>query len=103
MGWGGETALAAFKPLLSPPKVDVEQEPDDLDLTGLGLDPAVEEEIQKRPRAKCRANRDHFKVALETSNKNFSSMYHRFARCVNFTSDSAVSYTHLTLPTICSV
>ena len=88
VGWGGETVPAAFPPLLSPPKLNVGEEPDELDLSDLNLDPAVAEEIQKRSYAKCVANRDHFKKTLETANKNFTSMYGKFARTVNFSSDS---------------
>ena len=88
VGWGGETVPAAFRPLLSPPKLKVDEESDKLDLSDLGLDPAVADEIQRRSYAKCVANRDHFKKALEASNKNFTSLYGKFAKTVNFSSDS---------------
>ena len=38
-GWGQEAVSAVFKPLQSPPQVDIQTEPDELELRDLGLDP----------------------------------------------------------------
>ena len=78
-----------FYPLQSPPKITVEEEPDDLDLSEFGLDPEVAAKIQEKSLAKTRTNRAHFKQALAISNGHFADLYGYFARFTNCTSDSA--------------
>ena len=53
-GWGGETVSAVFYPLQSLPKIAVEEEPDDLDLSEFDLDPEVKAKIQEKPRLRMR-------------------------------------------------
>ena len=64
------------------------EESDEIDLSDLNLDPQQAEEIQKRVYAKCVANRDHFKKAMDRSNECFSAIYKRFSKTTNFASDS---------------
>ena len=55
-GWGQETVSAVFRPLLSPPQIDLETELDELELDDLGLDPDTVRVIQKRAKAKLDLN-----------------------------------------------
>ena len=77
-----------FRPLQSPTQIEVEEEPVELDLLDLELDPATVETIQERVRAKARANRAHTKKALAYSNGLFTKTYGQLTRTANVTSDS---------------
>ena len=59
-GWGEENVLAMFRPLLSSPKVVLEQEEDELDLSGIeNLSQEVIDHIQMKASEKAALNREH--------------------------------------------
>ena len=58
-GWGQETVSAVFRPLLSLPQIDIETEPDELELNDLGLYPNMVRVIQERAKAKLDKNKEH--------------------------------------------
>ena len=51
-GWGEEAVSAVFKPLQSPPQIDIKTEDDELKLDDLYLDPDTLLTIQERAKAK---------------------------------------------------
>ena len=77
-----------FRPLQSPPQIEVCEELAELDLSDLELNLATRETIQERAKAKARANKAHFKKALAYLNGLFTKAYGQLARTANFTSDS---------------
>ena len=89
-GWGEDDVPAIFRPLLSSPKVSLEQEADDeLDLSDIeGLDQQVVAWIQQKARDKAVWNRKHAYQALNTYDGLFRQMYCALANFANCTSDS---------------
>ena len=71
--WGEDDVPAIFRPLLSSPKVTLDQEADDeLDLSDIeGLDQQVVALIQQKARDKAVQNRKHARQALNTYNGLF--------------------------------
>ena len=57
--WGEEAVPALFKPLQSPPQIDVQIENDELQPDGLDLDPDTVKIIQERAKAKLDASKEH--------------------------------------------
>ena len=55
-GWGEEAVSAVFKPLQSPPQIDIPTEDDELQLNDLELDPDTVLKIQERAKAKLDKN-----------------------------------------------
>ena len=69
-GWGEEDVPAIFRPLLSPPKVPLEREEDELDLPDNdGLPQAVIDHIQEKAREKAALNREHAYRVINTGKK----------------------------------
>ena len=58
-GWGEEAVSAVFKPLQSPPQIDIPTEDDELQLDDLELDPDTVLKIQERAKAKLDKNMEH--------------------------------------------
>ncbi len=82
-GWGEEDVPAIFRPLLTSPKVPLEQEQDELDLSDIdGLDP------QMKDREKAALNRGHAEKAIRGRNGLFCNMYWSLADFANSTSDA---------------
>ena len=77
-----------FRPLQSPPQVEIDAEPDELELSDLDLDPAMVETIQERAKAKLDKNKQHAKRALAYSNGLFMKVYDSLTKTANVTSDS---------------
>ena len=87
-GWGEENVLAMFRPLLSSPEVVLEQEEDELDLSGIeGLSQEVIEHIQQKAREKAALNRKHAYRAINTGDGLFHYMFHTLADITNNTSN----------------
>ena len=86
--WGQETVSVVFRPLQSPPQVEIAAEVDKLELLDLELDPAMVETIQERVRAKLKTNKVHAKKAVAYSNGLFMKTYDSLAKTANVTSDS---------------
>ena len=84
-GWGEDDVPAIFRPLLSSPKVSLEQEADDeLDLSDIkGLDQQVVARIQQKARDKAVQNRQHAYKALNTCDGLYRQMYHALANFAN--------------------
>ena len=56
-----------FKPLQSPPQVNIQAEPDELELDDLDFDPITVLAIQERTKAKLDKNKEHAHRALAYS------------------------------------
>ena len=88
-GLGEENVPAMFRPLLSSPEVVLEQEEDELDLSGIeGLSQEVIDHILIKVREKAALNRDHAHRAFSTGDGLFRHMYCALSYFTNNTSNS---------------
>ena len=95
-GWGEADVPAIFRPLLSSPKVQLDQEIDELDLSNIeGLDQQVVAQIQQKAKDKAVLNRKHAFKALNTYDGLFCQMYCALANFANGTSDSVQIFLRL--------
>ena len=70
--WRQEAVSAVFKPLQSPPQVNIQAEPDELELDDLDLDPIMVMVIQERAKTKLDKNKQHARKALAYSQGVFT-------------------------------
>ena len=73
--WGEEAVSAVFKPLQSPPQIDIQTEDDELQLNDLDLDPDIMKVIQERAKEKLDKNKEYASKTLVFSTGLFIKMY----------------------------
>ena len=95
-GWGEDDVPAIFRPLLISPKVTLEQEDEDLDLSDIdNLPPEVNDLIQMKARERAALNRGHAEKAIRARNGLFCNMYPSLADFTNSTSNAIQIFLHL--------
>ena len=85
-----------FMPLLIHPKVLLEQEEEDLDLSGIdSLTPEVIAIIQGKAKDRAALNREHAEKAIKATNGLFINMYWSLADFCNYTSNAISTFMRL--------
>ena len=84
-----------YRPLLSPPQIDIDTEPDELELDQFDLDLGVAAAIQAQVREKCYRNRVRALKALTFSNGLTKKLYSSLAKTANITGDSVRVFLNL--------
>ena len=84
-----------FKPLQSPPHIDICIKDDELQLDGLDLNPDTVKIIQERAKAKLEVNKEHSCKAIAFSQGLFMKMYESFSSLGNVTCNNIRVYLKL--------
>ena len=93
--WGEDDVPAMFMPMLIYPKVSLEQEEEDLDLSGIdSLTPEVITIIQGRAKDRDTLNRAHAEKAIKANNGLFVNIYRSLADFSNYTSNAISTFMH---------